>query len=666
MKKLFYIGILLTVVQLLSAQEPNATITVDVQKVKGPVNRLILGNNIIGYHKGGTPYVIPEYYNRGAGIWDPEIHRSVPEMVNLAKESGMSVARYPGGEIVRSFDWKKAVGPIDSRPDQKFGLPEFLQFCTDIKAIPLITVGDYFGTPRDAADLVEYLNGPNDGKHLWARKRAEDGHANPWNVIWFEYGNETQYPYENHKMTAQEYANNYRTYRTMMKAVDPRIRLGAVGEANFSKLSNWFRPVLEAIGKDVDFVIHHAYLPSYNQNDGVPTAQELFSLGLATEAQMMDYYREMNEISYSITGKSIPIAVTEYNGHFVQERPVKYRLTLGNALINVLMLNVFLDPKNNIVMANSWQFSNEYWGAVKGYTYKNEQLVKRPLFYVLQLYNAHLGKELVQADVACGTYNTEGGYGVVPAKGIGQKFQLLPDEVPLSSSWDLSAGVSFTQKIENGVLRVDFQGQDVNYGQARKTISIQPGVGYRVTGEIKTDNLTSTSGACLEAIDSRGWDATHSAKSSKDIKGTTDWQKVEVDYVPLSDAKSIAIQARRVSGKGNITGSAYFKNIEVKKFIPAVFPAVPYLSVVATKSPNGTLSLIVINKNLQQSIKTNIVIRGMQPHSAEAWILTGDSIEATNETDPAKVTIQQHQIGSVGDQFTFEFPRYSLTAIEIK
>jgi alpha-L-arabinofuranosidase len=62
---------------------------------------------------------------------------------------------------VHLFDWKRTVGPLEKRPEQKFGLPEFLQNCADIGAVPLITIADYFGAAQDAADLVEYLNAPN-------------------------------------------------------------------------------------------------------------------------------------------------------------------------------------------------------------------------------------------------------------------------------------------------------------------------------------------------------------------------------------------------------------------------------------------------------------------------------------------------------------------------
>ena len=92
-----------------------------------------------------------------------------------------------------NFDWKKLIGKAESRPNNRFGLPEFLRFCRETKAIPIITLPDYSGTAQDAADLVEYLNSPDDGKHPWAARRAGDGHPEPYGVKYFEIGNESNH-----------------------------------------------------------------------------------------------------------------------------------------------------------------------------------------------------------------------------------------------------------------------------------------------------------------------------------------------------------------------------------------------------------------------------------------------------------------------------------------
>jgi len=98
-----------------------ATIVVKPHKVLGKVNRMIFGNNQLGYQYDAWAYTTPEYADRGAGIWDPERNQPVPEMVRFARDIGMTTARYPGGCGSHLFDWKKAVGPVSERPNKGSG-----------------------------------------------------------------------------------------------------------------------------------------------------------------------------------------------------------------------------------------------------------------------------------------------------------------------------------------------------------------------------------------------------------------------------------------------------------------------------------------------------------------------------------------------------------------
>ncbi len=89
--------ILLTLCAFSSAQHEPATITVVVNKVIGKVNPWVFGSNMLGYQKSAWEHTNPDYADRSSGMWDPEKRCSVPEMVALAKNAGLSVARYPGG-----------------------------------------------------------------------------------------------------------------------------------------------------------------------------------------------------------------------------------------------------------------------------------------------------------------------------------------------------------------------------------------------------------------------------------------------------------------------------------------------------------------------------------------------------------------------------------------
>ena len=111
------------------------------------------------------------------------------------------------------FTWKDTIGPKEQRTttiagnnfysaagetpvDPAFGVDEAMKWIyDDLDSEAIFVYGFGRGNPQDAADLVEYLNAPNDGSNPnggvdWAAARAENGHEEPYGVIRFELGNE--------------------------------------------------------------------------------------------------------------------------------------------------------------------------------------------------------------------------------------------------------------------------------------------------------------------------------------------------------------------------------------------------------------------------------------------------------------------------------------------
>jgi len=648
---------------------PVATVRVNPQKVLGKVNRMVFGNNQLGYQYGSWEYTTPEYADRGAGIWDPERNQPVPEMVKFARDIGMSTARYPGGCGSHLFDWKKAVGPIEKRPKQKFGLPEFLRFCEAVGAIPVITIADYFGTPQDAADLVEYLNAPDDGKHPWAKLRAMDGRKEPWKVVWFEFGNETDHGAHKgmgdfgkwQRFTAEEYARRYREYWRAMKAVDPNIKLGAVLTNDVTpNLSDWTKTIVKLTGDIADFYIHHAYIPHYYRNDGIPDAKTLFRIAFAGPRQIEAYYRELRRFIRETTKRDVPVAVTEFNGHFVQEKPVPYRLTLGCALVVAELLQVFMQPDLKIVHAQYWQFANEYWGMVKGYSLP---YTLRPAYWVFWLYHHRFGDLLIDCQVDCDSYETEGGYGVLPARGQPSQFQLFPTNLLPQQKWVLQdvKGVNHWEESDGTLVVEILTDEELNYYHAVKRMPAEPLTGYRVTAEVRTEGLTKSRGAQIQVGDGRGWLATKSASLSPEVKSEV-WQTISVDYITLPDTSEIEIRVRRLEGGGS-KGKIFVRNLRVQKFTPFNLGSVPILSAIASKSRDGKrISIAIVNKNLDSPTEVRII--GSKAKHATAWSLTGPSADATNENDPNAVRPRQlKEVTVKGGEIAVILPPHSFTIV---
>lgn len=149
------------------------------------------------------------YGFNGYGSFDKETMTMREEFVDLYEEAGFGSIRYPGGTISNLFQWKNTIGDVKDRVDQipgfynnsgqnglpaNFGLTEIAEFAHEVNSEIVYVYGFGRGSAQDASDLIEYLNAPvgsnPNGGVEWAKVREANGQAEPYNVRYFEIGNE--------------------------------------------------------------------------------------------------------------------------------------------------------------------------------------------------------------------------------------------------------------------------------------------------------------------------------------------------------------------------------------------------------------------------------------------------------------------------------------------
>lgn len=180
------------------------------------------------------------------------------DMVQTLADLKPGFIRFPGGCIVEGFDlsqrfqWKKTVGPIESRqlivnrwntefahrltPDyfQTFGLGfyEYFLLAEDLGAeplpilncgmacqfntgevVPLDQLDEYV---QDALDLIEFANGSVNTK--WGKLRADMGHPAPFNLKILGVGNENWGP---------QYVERLKIFQDALKKYHPEIEIVA-------------------------------------------------------------------------------------------------------------------------------------------------------------------------------------------------------------------------------------------------------------------------------------------------------------------------------------------------------------------------------------------------------------------------------------------------------
>jgi alpha-L-arabinofuranosidase len=161
------------------------------------------------------------------------LFRGLPFRADIAEKlvsEGLTFLRY-GGTMVNApeYRWKKMIGDRDRRPQYRghwypystngFGIEEFLQFCEAARFEPVFAL-NINETPQDAADLVEYLNGPVSSP--WGAKRAANGHPKPYRVRYIEIGNEEALSGD--PADYRRYLERFQALYAAMRPRDPSVR----------------------------------------------------------------------------------------------------------------------------------------------------------------------------------------------------------------------------------------------------------------------------------------------------------------------------------------------------------------------------------------------------------------------------------------------------------
>lgn len=188
-----------------------------------------------------------------------------PDVIRLLKESRLPLLRWPGGNFVSAYHWEEGIGPVERRPTRPnyawgavepntFGTDEFIAFCRAVGCEPMICVNAGTGTPEEAARWIEYCNGP--ATSPMGQVRAANGHPEPFQVRFWEVGNELWGRWQANWTTARGYADRYQAFAKAMRAADPTIHLSACGApAMWGK--DWNDTLISQVGSSLKTITDH-------------------------------------------------------------------------------------------------------------------------------------------------------------------------------------------------------------------------------------------------------------------------------------------------------------------------------------------------------------------------------------------------------------------------
>ena len=315
------------------------------------------------------------WFSMNTAIWDSAF--DTPLTLTVLTNMGTRALRFPGGSASDEYHW------VFNRSDDNnwswaTSLPSFIHVITNLNEQAMITVNYGTGFANEAAAWVAYVNATTANSQslgvdalgtnwhtagYWASLRAsaplgtDDGknflrisRPAPLGFKYWEIGNEiygASWETDSNSVPHDPYtyALRARDYISLMKAVDPTVKIGIVvtpGEDSFANNTshpvvnprtglthNGWTPVLLAtltsLGTTPDFVVHHRYA----QNPGGEDDAGLLGSSTGWAADAANLRQQITDYVGS-NGTNIELVCTENNS--VSSNPGKQSTSLVNGL----------------------------------------------------------------------------------------------------------------------------------------------------------------------------------------------------------------------------------------------------------------------------------------------------------------------------------------------
>jgi alpha-N-arabinofuranosidase len=281
----------------------------------GPVDPRLYGSFV--EHLGRCVYT--GIYEPGHPAADADGLRT--DVLDLVRELGVTVIRYPGGNFVSAYNWEDGVGPAGQRPSRldpawrsiesnEFGLGEFMTFLGKLGSVePMLAVNLGTRGVAEAVQLLEYANHP--GGTARSDLRVAHGDKDPYGIRLWCLGNEMDGRWQIGHKSADDYGRLAAATAWAMRLTDPGVELVACGSSSqaMPTFGAWEATVLGHAYDLVDHVSMHAY---YEEKDG--DRDSFLASAVAMEAFIGSVAATCDHVAARLkSGKKIGISFDEWN-----------------------------------------------------------------------------------------------------------------------------------------------------------------------------------------------------------------------------------------------------------------------------------------------------------------------------------------------------------------
>jgi alpha-L-arabinofuranosidase len=570
------------------------------------------------------------------------------DIAKLLEEMQPKFMRFPGGCLVHDgsldeaardsqYRWKNSIGELTERPSRKnnwcynqslgLGYFEYFQFCEDIGAKPLPVLPAGYDphhhreipmdklTPwiEDALDLIEFANGDIDTR--WGAKRAEMGHAKPFNLEYIGIGNEE---------VGEAFPERYKVICSAIKAKYPNIKvIGTSGP--FAAGSEFERGWKCANESETSLVDEHYYM-----------APEWF---IANNKRYDNYGRKEPKVflgEYASWGNTWYNALVEASYMVGLERNVG---AVGLACYAPMLCNV--DYIN-------WQPDMIWFDNHRAYGSAN--------YYVQKLFMNNLGDRLINIDAID-----------IPNISSENKFDnKITGVIRLSG---IESNVSYS----NISITDNDTGEVMNFPDCRLAIgevSELTNIGYTNY----TLSLTATENEGLKGFNI---DFGFKDKDNHFIWLLGGWQNQDTSVTERIDGRNSDLSQCQFSVERNreynlrlvVKGrrvNTYIDNEivhDVESRLPIKEPLY-YTSSIDNKENEVILKVVNLRSNPQAS---EIEIKNHIAKEIIVYQMNGWDLKAKNDFDnPRLISPSERTMEINNDHFSYEFPKESITVFRMK
>lgn len=311
--------------------------------------------------------------------WDYNRDDWRTDFVETTRSLAPGMIRF-GGLYSRYYKWREGIGPAATRPwmrnyvwggkeTHRVGTHEFVDFCRRVNAEPMYCVnfrgdgekryattpeGDRTGDAREAADWVSYTNDPDHAE------RKANGHPAPFNLKFWQLGNETSYG--NACFKKDEAIAVTIEFAKAMRERDPALKLIGWGD------NGWAKDLVARAGEHIDYVAAHMM-------GQIPVRRDTVLRGWGYQAEPERAWSELMEmvrprveekllaLEDSLSGdkEKVPLAITE--GHLSipphNSNPLLTEWLTG--VYHARVMNVYQRHGARVKIATAADFNGNRW-----------------------------------------------------------------------------------------------------------------------------------------------------------------------------------------------------------------------------------------------------------------------------------------------------------------